>query len=85
MKTIPLFVSAIALAGCVTTTPATRGSIYAVTDKTVTVRGAFSQGQIAKPTEAMVAQAREICPGARYLSANPSPTDYDTFHYLFLC
>lgn len=77
--------AAIALAGCVTTDPATRGSVYEITEKTVTIRGAYTYGKTAKPTTAMVAQAQEICPNAQYLSANPSPTDYDTFLYLFRC
>lgn len=63
-----------------------RGAVYEITDKTVTIRGAFSaNGQPAKPTPAMVAQAKEVCPGATYLSANPSPTDQYTFLYLFRC
>lgn len=78
-------VLALAVAGCVTTEPATRGSVYAFNGDTVTIRGAYTYGQTAKPTEAMIAQAREVCPGAQYLSANPSPTDYDTFLYLFRC
>jgi len=64
------------------------GSVYEITDHTVTIRGAYSMdgsGRPATPTSAMVAQARDICPDAQYLSATPSPTDEWTFLYLFRC
>lgn len=62
------------------------GSVYEITDETVTIRGAFQPGTTeARPTPAMIAQARDVCPGAEYLSANPSPTDEWTFLYLFRC
>lgn len=87
MKLVIALASTAALAACV---PAqtTQGSVYAITDQTVTIRGAFDMSLSpgpAKPTEAMVAQAREICPGAQYVSANPTPTDTYTFLYLFRC
>jgi hypothetical protein len=79
-------IAATVLSGCATVAEDQRGSVYEITDKTVTIRGAFSlNGQTAKPTPAMAFQAREICPGATYLSANPSPTDNYTFLYLFRC
>lgn len=63
----------------------TRGSVYQFNGDTVTIRGQFQPGEIAKPTSAMVAQANEVCPGAQYLSANPTPSDTYTFLYLFKC
>jgi ABC-type uncharacterized transport system auxiliary subunit len=87
MKLVIALASAATLAGCVLP-QATQGSVYAITDQTVTIRGAFDMSLAsgpAKPTEAMIAQAREICPGARYVSANPTPSDTHTFLYLFRC
>lgn len=80
-----LILSAACLAACVTTEPSTKGSVYEITEKTVTIRGTFTYGQTAKPTQAMITQAKEICPSAQYVSANPTPSDYDTFLYLFRC
>jgi hypothetical protein len=73
------------LAAC--TVPETmRGSVYQFNGDSVTIRGAFSQdGTPARPTAAMVEQAREVCPNATYLSANPTPDDVYTFLYLFRC
>lgn len=77
---------ATALVSACTVAESQQGSVYEITDKTVTIRGAFSlNGQTAKPSAAMVAQAKAICPGATYVSANPSPTDTYTFLYLFRC
>lgn len=82
MRLIILPAAMLALAACVS--PDKQGGVYAVTDHTVTIRGAFSlDGSTAKPTPAMVAQAQAICPGAQYLSA--SPHDDWTFLYLFRC
>jgi hypothetical protein len=62
------------------------GSVYQFNGETVTIRGAFSDLQgPARPTAAMVDQARDVCPGATYLSANPTPGDVNTFLYLFRC
>ncbi len=63
----------------------TEGSVYQFNGDTVTIRGGFTAGKVAEPTAAMRAQADAVCKGATYLSANPSPTDYDTFLYLFRC
>ncbi len=87
MKTPAVIIAAALLAGCVPT-PDTEGQIVSLTERTVTIRGAYDMslsGKPASPTPAMVAQAQEVCPGARYLSATPSPTDDYTFHYLFQC
>jgi hypothetical protein len=77
----------IALAAC-TVSEDTRGGVYAVTDQSVTIRGVYdlslSSGP-ARPTQAMIAQAQDVCPDATYLSASPSPTDDYTFLYLFRC
>ncbi|MEQ3625975.1 MAG: hypothetical protein ABNH26_08710 [Celeribacter sp.] len=76
------------LAGC-TVPEDTPGSVYEVTQHTVTIRGAYdmSLGGKAHPTAAMIQQAKDICPGATYLSATPSNLhEYDyTFRYLFRC
>lgn len=73
------------LAACVVPED-TPGHVKEVGSRTVTIQGAFSSdGSGARPTAAMIAQAREICPGAKYLSATATPGNYDTFDYLFLC
>jgi len=71
------------------------GSVYEITELTVTIRGAYDMSpeallfttppKPASPNRAMRAQAEEICPGAEYVSANPYPYDYYTFLYLFRC
>lgn len=83
--------AAAALAAC-TPTQDTRGELYEVTDNMVTIRGAFDMslgnaGTPAAPTAAMVAQAREVCPDAQYMTAVPSNLhEYDyTFLYRFRC
>ena len=70
--------------------PDMQGSVYELTETTVTIRGAYDMNLgsgPASPTPAMVAQAEEQCPGAKYLSATPSNLhQYDyTFLYLFRC
>ncbi len=69
-----------------------QGTIYEISEYTVTIRG--SAGMLtgpARPTQAMQEQAREICPGAEYLSANPLSTDYGagitivSWLYMFRC
>jgi hypothetical protein len=79
--------AAISLSGCVV--PETQeGSVYQFNGETVTIRGVYDMtlsGKPAAPTAAMVAQAKAVCPGATYLSANPSPSDDYTFLYLFRC
>ncbi len=73
------------LAACVVPED-TRGHVVEVGSRAVTIEGAFSSdGSGARPTAAMIAQAREICPGAKYVSASPNTGNYDTFNYLFLC
>lgn len=78
---------ALAISAC-TVSPDTEGAVYQFNGETVTIRGAYTMDGTSKPatpTPAMVAQAKEICPGATYLSATPSPTDNYTFLYLFRC
>lgn len=73
------------LAACVVSED-TPGYVTEVGSRSVTIQGTFStDGSIARPTSAMVAQAKEICPGARYMSAKPTVGNLDTFDYLFLC
>lgn len=84
LNPLPLAI-AVTITGCVVSDD-TEGSITQISDRTVTIRGAYSMdGTPARPTSAMIRQAQAICPGAKYISANPSPTDYDTFLYLFQC
>lgn len=85
MRLFACLAAALIAASCGEVPQTTRGSVYEVTDETVTIRGQFQSGQTARPTEAMTAQAEDVCPGAKYLSANPSPTDVYTFLYLFRC
>lgn len=75
------------LAACSTVTPETQGQVTAFNGDTVTVRGGFTvgDGKPAEPTPAMIAQAKEVCPGATYLSATPDPDSFDFFLYLFKC
>lgn len=63
------------------------GSVVNYNGETVTIRGAYSLNTPgpAKPTLAMIEQAKAICPNARYLSANPNSGDNYTFLYLFAC
>lgn len=77
----------VAVSAC-TVSQDTPGSVYEVTDNTVTIRGAYdltASGAPAAPTAAMVAQAKAVCPSAAYMSATPSPSDDYTFLYLFRC
>lgn len=87
MKSISfgMFLLVSAVAGC--TVPETfEGSVTQITDRTVTVRGTFAMdGSTARPTAAMVAQAKAICPTARYVSATAVVGDVNFFDYLFQC
>ena len=82
------------LAACTNLSDETKGRVYRVTGDTVTIIGPFSMNSMdafytpyvnAKPTPAMVAQAREVCPGATFDSASPSTVDFDYLLYLFRC
>jgi hypothetical protein len=80
-----LSVSALVVSAC-TVADDFEGSVYQFNGETVTIRGAYSMdGSTARPTSAMIRQAKDVCPGAEYLSATPSPTDEYTFLYLFKC
>lgn len=81
-------------ASCAPLSQDTRGDIYQVKDGSVTIIGPFATPnmdayytpyQEAQPTEAMVAQAREVCPGASFVYASPTPTDFDNLLYHFRC
>ena len=91
MKHLTLAVVIALIAGC-TPPPETRGDIVALTDRTVTIRGpydmslgAFATAKRPEPTPGIIAQAREVCPNAKYLSANGDTGTTDTFDYLFQC
>lgn len=74
------------LSACVALPESTTGLVTAVNERSVTIQGRFSaDGSVAHPTAAMVAQAQDVCPGARYLSAKATEGNLDTFDYLFLC
>lgn len=78
-------IAAVTLSAC-QVSETQQGSVQQFNGETVTIRGAYSMdGSTARPTSAMIEQARAICPGAEYLSANPSPSDTYTFLYLFRC
>lgn len=84
MKRI-ISITTISLLTACTVPQDTPGSVYAFDDNSVTIRGAFQPGQTAAPNSTMVSQAKEVCPGATYISATPSPTDTWSFLYLFRC
>ena len=67
--------------------PETRGELYEVTDNMVTIRGAINTNILvageAAPTPAMIAQAREVCPNAQYMSAAPSDLHQYDMDFLF--
>lgn len=66
----------------------TQGQIVELTDRTVKIRGAYDMsvpGKPAAPTTAMIAQARAVCPNAKYLTALPDTGNNYTFDYLFQC
>lgn len=73
------------LSGCVVPEDV-RGTVTQYNGDSVTIRGAFSMdGSPARPTAGMAAQAREVCPGAKYISADPASGDDYSFLYLFKC
>lgn len=78
-----------ALSACVPA-PDTPGAVTAYNGNTVTIRGAgdyslANAGKGFKPTPAVVAQAQEVCPGARLTSGTPVSTDSWLIDYLFIC
>lgn len=79
---------------CSPVTEETRGSVYRVTDSSVTIIGPYAKKSmdhvytphhVAQPTAAMTAQAGEVCPNATFVSASPSTVDFDSLLYLFRC
>lgn len=87
---IPLLAFALSITACVTVPDDERGQVFDYTGHTVTIRGAQTidgTARPAAPTSAMVAQAKEVCPGAKFQSAKPSNTHpYDfAWLYLFTC
>lgn len=78
-----------ALSACVPTAD-TPGTVTGMNSESVTIRGAadFSLTNAGKgftPTPAMVAQAQEICPGARFVSGIGTPDTNFTADFLFAC
>lgn len=74
-----------ALSACETATEDDPGSVIDFNGDTVTMRGFVPEGaRYARPTVAMEAKAKEICPRAEYLSARPYGDGW-TFAYLFKC
>ena len=69
---------------------ADQGVIVAINDKSVTIEGNgdFSlknAGKGFKPSPEIVAQAKEVCPKAKLLSALGTPDSRFRVNYLFLC
>lgn len=80
------------LPACVGPTSDMRGDVVAVNDRTVTVRGlagvSMLNPEMPTPTPAMIAQAKEICPNAEFLSSQFVDEDVPLeiqADYLFLC
>jgi hypothetical protein len=91
MKLIAALIAAATISACAPTAD-TKGQIVELTDRTVTIRGFYDMspsamlaGKTAAPTPAMIAQAQEACPGAKYLSASSQGSNGYTFDYLFQC
>jgi len=66
------------------------GQVVAANGKTVTIRGAgdyslANAGKGWKPSAAVVAQAQEVCPGAKFASGVPESPDSWAINYLFIC
>jgi hypothetical protein len=66
------------------------GQVVAANGKTVTIRGAGdyslrAPGQGFSPTAAMVKQAQEVCPGAKFASGVPESAESWAIDYLFVC
>jgi hypothetical protein len=77
------------LAACVPP-PDSPGEVTAFNGNTVTIRsgGDFSlagAGKGFKPTPAVVAQAQEVCPGAKFTSGIGVESDAWLVDYLFIC
>ena len=82
-------VATLALAACVQA-PTDRGAVTAFNGQTVTIRsgGDFSlanAGKGFKPTPAVVKQAQEVCPGAKFASGVGVEGDAWLVDYLFIC
>lgn len=79
----------VALAGCVQASTDT-GAVTAFNGSTVTIRsgGDFSlanAGKGFKPTPAVVAQAKAVCPGAEFVSGTGVEGGAWLVDYLFIC
>lgn len=77
------------LAACVPA-PDAPGAVTAYNGSTVTIRsgGNFSLANAGKgftPTPAVVAQAQEVCPGAKFMSGTGVEGDAWLVDYLFIC
>jgi hypothetical protein len=77
------------LAACVPA-PDAPGAVTAFNGSSVTIRsgGDFSlanAGKGFKPTPAVVAQAQEVCPGAKFASGTGIEGDAWLVDYLFIC
>ena len=81
---ICVLLAVVTVAGCEVPED-TPGAVTQYNGSSVTIRGVFSDNKIARPTKAMVDQAKGVCPGAKYLSATPTPDSLYTFDYLFSC
>jgi hypothetical protein len=76
----------IGLLGACSSYQDTPGAVSQVDDRgRLTVSATKPFGRQPEPTARMIAQAREVCPNAVYISARPSTADFNTFEYLFRC
>jgi hypothetical protein len=84
----------LALAACTASIPVpedTPGVVHQFDGDSVIIRGAFEPDRLAtetaKPTQRMIEQAQEVCPGARFVGAAPSHVSpyYISFLFQFRC
>lgn len=66
------------------------GQVVAANGKIVTIRGAgdyslSNAGKGWKPSAAVVAQAQEVCAGAKFASGVPESAESWAINYLFIC
>lgn len=86
MKLHPALIAPLFVAGCFSVPETTPGQVIAFNGHSVVIRGGIPPAGVARPNEAMVAQALEVCPGAAYSGAAGVDQDFVVeFDYTFLC
>jgi len=73
------------LASCTPVSDKTPGTVISAGGGEVLILARKKHGEIAAPTQRMIEQAEEICPGAIFQSAQPSLHDNSMFEYRFKC